>query len=166
MHFRQFSLWRNGAQQLLSSPRCMASLSMRGLFLRRGHALVLLRRGAMPSTLCWRSHFCKAREQSRVGVESSSTAPRCPTFNINPNQPVDWSPPVCILDTWLYRPRLALDVLRSESIRYLSQFQLVLGGIEVVWIEPRTSHPLPMLSFGTPNSGGGLPDARYYSGGI
>ena len=89
-----------------------------------------------------------------------------PTFNINPNQPVDWSPPVCILDTWLYRPRLALDVLRSESIRYLSQFQLVLGGIEVVWIEPRTSHPLPMLSFGTPNSGGGLPDARYYSGGI
>eukprot|EP00439_Symbiodinium_sp_Y106_P081146 s906_g20.t1 len=73
--------------------------------------------------------FCEVR--CRAPYVGDPTFARCPTFNINPNQPVDWSPPVCILDTWLYRPRLALDVLRSESIRYLSQFQLVLGGIEV-----------------------------------
>ncbi|CAE7815734.1 unnamed protein product [Symbiodinium microadriaticum] len=40
--------------------------------------------------------FCEVR--CRAPYVGDPTFARCPTFNINPNQPVDWPPPVCVLD--------------------------------------------------------------------
>ena len=110
-----------------AQPSVHGFCPMCGLF-QQGQVLALLRRGEMPSTLCWRSHICKAGEQSRVSVEYSTAAPRCPTFNINPNQPVDWPPPVCILDTWLCCPwlhaHLNLFETPNSALRRIARCQI------------------------------------------